>query len=72
MKVVNAPAYSPSLLPESARNILESVNCASRIILKACQGTERTVEGLDEVTTLMLRQQRERLVSNLEPKLISE
>ncbi len=54
-----------SLLPESVRNIVESVNCASRIILKTCEGAERTVTGLDEVTTLMLKQQQNRLLVEL-------
>ena len=72
MQQVTVQSPSQSLLPESVTNIIESVNCASRIILKTCEGAERTVEGLDEVTTLMLRQQRERLLTNLEPKLISE
>ena len=55
-----------SLLPESVRNLIDSANCATRIILKACEGTERTVEGIDDVTTLVLRQQRRRLLAELE------
>ena len=65
---------TPSLLPQALRNLVESANCASRIVLKACQGTERTVEGIDDVATLMLSQQRQRLMAELElePKLITE
>ena len=63
MKTANASSHS--LLPESFRNMIESVNCASRIALKACQGAERTVEGLDEIATLTLRQQRLKLLAEL-------
>lgn len=63
MKVVNVS--SRSLLPESVRNLIESANCATRIILKTCEGTERAVTGLDEVTTIMLRQQQQRLLAEL-------
>ena len=67
----NQPVTSPStiigpkarLLPEFISNTVESVNCASRIVLKACQGTERAVTGIDEITTVMLSQQRQRLLS---------
>lgn len=63
MKVVTVP--SRSLFPESVRNIIESVNCASRIVLKTCEGTERAVTGIDELSTVMLRQQKERLLIEL-------
>ena len=72
MKVINAPNRSQSLLPESVRNLIESVNCGTRIVLKTCQGTERTIEGLDEVTSLLLSQQRQRLMAEIEPRLITE
>ena len=63
MKVENATSHS--LLPESVRNLIESVNCASRIVLKTCEGTERAVTGIDEVATLTLRQQRLKLLAEL-------
>ena len=56
------------LLPESVRNIIESANCASRIVLKTCEGTERAVTGIDELSTVMLRQQKERLLIELTPE----
>jgi len=69
----NAPATSPStlvvpkarLLPEFVGNIVESINCASRIVLKTCQGTERAVAGIDEITSAMLAQQRQRILSEI-------
>jgi len=64
MKVVSAQPHS--MLPESVRNIIESVNCASRIILKGCEGTERAVDGLDEIATISLQKQRQRLLLELE------
>jgi hypothetical protein len=61
----NANASSLSLLPESVRNLIDSANCATRIVLKTCQGTERAVTGIDELSTVMLRQQKERLLIEL-------
>jgi len=66
MKVVTAK--SQSLIPESVRNLIESANCATRIIRKTCEGTERAVTGIDELTTVMLRQQKERLLIELTPE----
>ena len=56
------------LLPEFIGNTVESVNCLSRVLLKTCQGTERVVEGIDEITTIMLSQQRERLLNQYQTK----
>ena len=66
MKVVTAK--SQSLIPESVRNLLDSANCATRIIRKTCEGTERAVTGIAELTTVMLRQQKERLLIELTPE----
>jgi len=67
----NQPVTSPStivvpkprLLPEFVGNIVESINCSSRIILRTSEGTERAVTGIDEITTVMLAQQRQRLLA---------
>ena len=64
MKTVNASSLS--LLPESVRNIIASVNCASRVVLATCEGTERAVDGIDKVATTMLAQQQKRLLAELE------
>mgnify|MGYP001178317132 FL=1 len=66
MKTVSAPTQS--ILPESVRNIIASVNCASRVVLKTCEGTERAVTGVDEVATLMLKQQQQRLIAEMEAR----
>ena len=65
MKTVTAKA---SLLPQSVRNIIESANVATRVLLATCEGTERAVNGVDELATVMLRQQKERLLLELEPE----
>ena len=62
MKNANAKA---SLLPQSVRNIIESANCATRIVLKTCEGTERAITGVDELATVMLKQQQQRLLAEL-------
>ena len=64
MKAVNVSQRS--LLPESVRNLIESVNCASRVVLATCEGTERAVDGIDKVATTMLAQQQKRLMAELE------
>ena len=64
MNVVSAP--NQSMLPQAVRNIVESVNCVSRIVLKSCEGAERTITGIDEISTLMLSQQQQRLLKQLE------
>ena len=66
MKVVSA--LSQSLFPESVRNLIESANCATRIVLATCEGTERAVTGVDELATVMLRQQKQRLLTELAPE----
>jgi hypothetical protein len=35
-------------------------------MLKTCEGTERTVTGIDKVATTMLAQQQKRLMAELE------
>ena len=57
-----------SLLPQSVPDIVESANVATRIILATCQGTERAVNGVDELATVMLKQQQQRLLAELAPE----
>ena len=57
-----------SLLPQSIVNLIESANVCTRIILATAQGTERAVDGIDQVATTMLRQQKERLLIELTPE----
>ena len=65
MRNVSAKA---SLLPQSVRNIIESANVATRIVLATCEGTERAVNGVDELATVMLKQQQTRLLAELAPE----
>jgi hypothetical protein len=62
MKVVTAKA---SLLPQSIGNLVESLNVSTRIILKTAEGCERVVTGVDELATVMLKQQQQRLLTEL-------
>jgi hypothetical protein len=66
MKVVSA--LTRSMFPESVRNIIDSANCATRIVLATCQGTEKAVNGIDELASVMLRQQKQRLLTELTPE----
>ena len=65
MKSASAKA---SLLPQSVRNIIESANVATRIILATAQGSERAINGVDELATVMLQQQKQRLLAELAPE----
>jgi hypothetical protein len=66
---MSLPALAPSsLLPQSVRNIIDSANCATRIVLATCQGTEKAVNGIDELASVMLRQQKQRLLTELTPE----
>ena len=57
---------STTMLPEFVSNLVESVNCTSRIILKTAEGIERTVDGLDEIATITLSRKRKELLAQLE------
>lgn len=52
-----------SFLPEFVSNTVETVNSLSRVALKTATGLERAVEGIDETCTIMLSQQRARLLA---------
>ena len=52
----------PTLLPEFAQEALTTVTTVFRTTRKIAEGVERTVDGVDEIATLMLSQQKKRLV----------
>jgi hypothetical protein len=49
----------------AANELSLATTATCRTIRKTAEGVERTVDGLNEITTLMLRQQRERLLLEL-------
>lgn len=55
------------LMPEFITELYHAANSGARTIRKTVEGVERTVDGLDEITTLMLKQQRQRLLTELAP-----
>lgn len=72
--VTTTVARKQSLLPpcigelwNAANELALATTATARTIRKVAEGMEKTVEGIDEVTTLMLRQQRERLLKELTP-----
>ena len=58
---------STSLVPAPVANLWDSLVIGTRIIKRTAEGMERTVIGIDEITTLMLSQQREKLLKELAP-----
>ena len=55
----------PTLLPRFVSNTFETANVLSDAMLRGAQGCNRAVAGIDEIATLMLRQQQERLLAEL-------
>ncbi|RLB94159.1 MAG: hypothetical protein DRH26_01985 [Deltaproteobacteria bacterium] len=54
-----------TLLPEFASELYQAANSAARTVRKTVEAVERTVDGIDEIATLMLRQQQTRLLAEL-------
>lgn len=54
-----------SLMPEAVTNLYQGVNSLCRTFRKGCEGVERTVEGIDELATIALSQQTNRLRAEL-------
>lgn len=52
-----------SLLPEFISELLAGITALCRVFRKSAEGLESTVDGGIEITSLMLKQQRERLLS---------
>lgn len=55
----------PSLLPRFVGNIIEAANELSEALLIGATGVKKATAGVDEVCTLMLSQQRQRLLKEL-------
>lgn len=59
----------PECIPTIGRAVNELATTAEvtfRAMRKAAEGLERTVEGVDEIATLMLAQQHQRIMAELE------
>ena len=54
--------HNSTLLPEFATEAFATVTTIFRTTRKIAEGVERTVDGVDEIATLMLSQQKKRLV----------
>jgi hypothetical protein len=52
-----------SLLPECISELLAGITALCRVFRKSAEGIEVTIDGGIEVTSLLLKQQRERLLS---------
>ena len=58
---------APVLLPQSVLNLVEAFTVGTHVVLRTAKGLDRAVEGVDEITTLMLSQQKQRLLEELQP-----
>lgn len=63
--IINSYAAGTSMLPEFLWNAVETINVSTRVILRTAQGVERSVAGIDQLATTLLRQQQERLLGEL-------
>ena len=52
-----------TLLPEAVNELYQGVNALCRTFRKTAEGVEATVDGGIEITSLLLKQQRERLLN---------
>lgn len=52
-----------TLLPECISELLTGITALCRVFRKSAEGLESTVDGGIEITSLVLKQQRERLLS---------
>lgn len=57
---------APGLMPEFVKEPYHAVNAGARTIRKTSEGLEKTVIGVDEISSIMLRRQWERLLAELE------
>ena len=57
----------PTLMPQSVLNLVEAFTVGTHVVLRTAKGLDRAVEGVDEITTLMLQQQKDRLLDELQP-----
>lgn len=62
-KVTVAP--KPSLMPKPLRHLLNGTSELCEAFEIACTGIKKTTAGIDEVTALMLSQQKEKLLAEL-------
>lgn len=60
--IVTAPKKT-TLLPEAVNELYQGVNALCRTFRKTAEGVEATVDGGIEITSLLLKQQRERLLN---------
>jgi len=65
MAITVQPETKATLLPEAINEIYQGVNALARTFRKGCEGIEKTVDGAIEITSIMLAQQRTRLLEEL-------
>lgn len=61
------PAKKATLLPAFICEFFAGISALSRIFRKSCEGIEVVVDGGIEVTTLMLKQQKQDLLDSYTP-----
>ena len=62
-ELIVATQKKTTLLPEAVNELYQGVNALCRTFRKTAEGVEATVDGGIEITSLLLKQQRERLLN---------
>lgn len=61
----NVTVAKNGLTPQSVRNVINGLNHLTEAFEIGCRGIRDTTSGIDEITSIMLRQQKERLLKEL-------
>ncbi len=59
--------HSRGLMPKSIRHLINGADHLAEAFEIGCKGVRDTTAGIDEIATLMLRQQQQRLLLELAP-----
>lgn len=64
--VIPPSVKSNSMLPETVGNLIQTCDSLSRSVLKLALLGETAIDGLTEITTIALDQQKSRMLLNLQ------
>ena len=62
-ELIVATKNKATLLPEAVNELYQGINALCRTFRKTAEGVEATVDGGIEITSLLLKQHRERLLN---------
>jgi len=66
-RIAEVETRAPGLMPEFVGNLFEAANSLTRSTRNICYVIEQGTEDLQEISALLMRQQRERIMKELQP-----